>query len=240
MAGETRSLDRTREAQYQALLDIKAEEGLARLGLMTNQSWRDDPRHLLFVLARYKFVAKMLTGRSRVLEVGCADAFGTRLVQQEVGEVTAVDFDPVFVRDAQARRDPRWPFTVRVHDMLDGPIDEEFDAAYTMDVIEHIPAAHEAKFVDHLVRSLSATGVLVVGTPSLQSQAYASAQSREGHVNCKDAPQLRELLSRFFHNVFIFSMNDEVVHTGYAPMAQYLLALCCAKRPADTTRSTHG
>jgi hypothetical protein len=25
-------------------------------------------------------------------------------------------------------------------------------------------------------------------------------------------------------------MNDEVVHTGYAPMAHYLLILCCGKR----------
>ena len=37
-------------------------------------------------------------------------------------------------------------------------------------------------------------------------------------------------MQQFFHNVFIFSMNDEVVHTGYAPMAHYLLALGCTLR----------
>ena len=26
-------------------------------------------------------------------------------------------------------------------------------------------------------------------------------------------------------------MNDEVVHTGHAPMARYLFAGCCGKRP---------
>ncbi len=26
--------------------------------------------------------------------------------------------------------------------------------------------------------------------------------------------------------VFLFSMNDEVVHTGFSKMAHYLLALC--------------
>mgnify|MGYP007028595943 CR=1 FL=1 len=31
---------------------------------------------------------------------------------------------------------------------------------------------------------------------------------------------------RFFDNVFLFSMNDEVVHTGFTPMAHYLFALC--------------
>ena len=70
---------------------------------MSNQRWRDDPRGLLFILARYKFVAKMLAGKDRVVEIGCADAFGTRVVQQEVGAVTASDFDPVFIDDARSR-----------------------------------------------------------------------------------------------------------------------------------------
>jgi hypothetical protein len=27
----------------------------------------------------------------------------------------------------------------------------------------------------------------------------------------------------------MFSMNDEVVHTGFHPMAHYLFALCCTR-----------
>src|SRR5438045_8056364 len=84
---------RTREPQYQFELDAALRDGFARFGIMSNQTWRDDPRRLLFVLSRYKFVAKMLAGKRRVLEVGCADAFGTRLVQQEVGAGTATDLD---------------------------------------------------------------------------------------------------------------------------------------------------
>src|SRR5437899_2485092 len=87
----------TRERQYQRTVDLARAQGLTTLGLMTNQAWTDDPRHLVFTLARYKFVAKMLTGRQHVLEVGCADAFGTRLVLQEVKRLTATDFDQTFV-----------------------------------------------------------------------------------------------------------------------------------------------
>jgi len=36
-------------------LQTRDEQGLASLGLMTNQVWEDDPRRLAFVLARYKF-----------------------------------------------------------------------------------------------------------------------------------------------------------------------------------------
>jgi 2-polyprenyl-3-methyl-5-hydroxy-6-metoxy-1,4-benzoquinol methylase len=226
----THAEETTREPQYQPSVKIRDEEGFDSLGLMTNQAWRDDPRHLLFVLSRYKFVAKMLTGRDRVLEVGCADAFGTRLVQQEVGSLTAVDFDPVFVRDVQARMSGRWPIECYVHDILEGPGGGAFDGVYALDVLEHIQPEHEHTFLDNLCAPLDRDGVLVLGSPSLQSQSYASAPSRAGHVNCKDAAGLKALASERFANVFVFSMNDEVVHTGFSPMAHYLLALCCTKR----------
>lgn len=220
---------KTREAQYQRSIDLQ-KEGLTTLGLMTNQAWQDDPKHLLFTLSRYKFVAKMLEGASYVLEVGCADAFGTRIVVQSVKKLTAIDFDPVFVKDVVERINPCWPFECKTHDMLAGPLDGTFDGAYALDVIEHIQPHEEARFVTNIVNSLSEHGVLLLGTPSLQSQIHASPPSKAGHVNCKDAPALKTLLSRYFHNVFIFSMNDEVVHTGYHPMAHYLFGLAATKR----------
>ena len=54
--------------------------------------------------------------------------------------------------------------------------------------------------------------------------------SKAGHVNCKTGDQLRALMKQHFHNVFLFSMNDEVVHTGYSPMAHYLFAMCVQKK----------
>lgn len=222
--------EQTKERQYQVQVSLRDTKGLTRLGLVTNQVWHDDPRRLLFVLARYKFVSKMLSGKQKVLEVGCGDAFGTRIVLQEVGEICAVDFDPVFVRDVRERMEEQWKFDCKVHDMLSGPVEGVFDAAYSLDVIEHIPAEHEDTFVSNLALSLSENGVLIIGTPSLQSQTYASPPSKEGHINCKDHPELKSLLLRHFHNVFIFSMNDELVHTGFYPMAHYLFALCVGRQ----------
>lgn len=226
--------DQTREPQYQVCLDLNDREGLTSLGLMSSFTWRNDPRHLVFLLSRYKFVAKMLSGKSKVLEIGCADAFGTRIVQQEVDDVVAIDFDPVFVRDTNARMDERWKFECRFHDMTEGPVEGGFDGAFSLDVIEHIPKEKEERFLTNICESLVKHGVLLIGTPSLESQEHASKPSREGHVNSKNHKQLKHVMSQFFENVFIFSMNDEVIHTGFYPMANYLFALCCTKRESES------
>lgn len=219
-----------KEPQYALLFDVKEKHGVARLGLMVNESWNQDPRRTLFTLARYKFVAKMLAGRRHVLEVGCADAFGTRIVQQAVGQVTAVDFDPLFIADVKERMNPHWPLEAVVHDMLEAPVPGSFDAAYALDVLEHIPEPDESRFIRNVIAPLTPEGVAIFGMPSLESQAYASPQSKAGHVNCKSGEALKRVLERFFHTVFVFSMNDEVVHTGFFPMAHYLLAVACHRR----------
>jgi hypothetical protein len=216
----------TREPQYNRCIELKNTVGLASLGLMTNQVWYDDPRRLTFLLARYKFVAKMLSGCRNVGEVGCGDAFGTRVVLQEVPDVTVYDFDSVFIEDIRERQDERWPLKAEVHDIVAQPLPRKHEALFCLDVLEHIASEKEHVFLVNLCESLLPNGLLMLGTPSLESQPYASPPSKAGHINCKSGKELKALLERYFAHVFMFSMNDEVVHTGFSPMAHYLFALC--------------
>ncbi len=220
----------TKEPQYNLLFDVERKHGRSKLGFMTNESWNEDPKRLVFTLSRYKFVAKMLAGRKSVLEIGCADAFGTRIVQQSVGKVTAIDFDPLFIDDVRARANPNWPLETFVHDLTTEPVPGRYDAVYALDVLEHIAPLDEEAFLTNALAPLEDTGVAIIGIPSLESQVHASPQSRAGHANCKSGGDFKKAMERYFNSVFIFSMNDEVVHTGYFPMAQYLLAVCAHLR----------
>ncbi len=222
--------ERTQEPQYSRCLELENALGLTTLGLMTNQVWYDDPRRLGFLLSRYKFVAKMLSGRRDVGEIGCGDAFGTRIVLQEVESVTVYDFDPLFIADIQARQDERWPLEAHVHDIVAGTLSRRHDSLYSLDVIEHIAREDEHAYLANLRGSLADDGILIIGTPSIESQAHASPPSKVGHINCKSGMELKVLLEQYFTNVLMFSMNDEVVHTGFYPMAHYLFAVCSGKK----------
>jgi len=221
---------KTKEAQYQRCLEIRDQKGLTPLGLRGTQVWSENPKQLLFILARYKFVARMFSGFASVLEIGCGDATGTRLVQQEVGRLRAVDFDEVFIQDARARLEPDWPMDLAVHDLLEAPVPGSFDGIYALDVLEHIPREQEDRFIRNAVSSLKPDGALIFGMPSLESQPYASAPSKAGHVNCKNGGDFKRLMEKYFSRAFIFSMNDEVLHTGFHAMSHYLFALCCGRK----------
>ncbi|MBQ8692884.1 MAG: hypothetical protein IJ520_07040, partial [Synergistaceae bacterium] len=68
------------------------------------------------------------------------------------------------------------------------------------------------------------------GTPNITLSPYACEASKAGHINLYDQKRLYKLCSKYFDNVFIFNMNDEVVNTGFAPMACYMFAVCAGKK----------
>jgi cyclopropane fatty-acyl-phospholipid synthase-like methyltransferase len=222
----------TFEKQYGNCLEIEQQYGRTPFGLMSNQVWHDDPKRLVFVLSRYKFVSKQMAGRQNVLEIGCADAFGTRIVRQAVPKVTATDIDPIFIYDCRARDegDGPWPMQYAVHDIVKGPMRGNFDGVFSLDVFEHIPPQFEHDYVRNVRDSMCEQGLLIVGIPSLESQAYASPGSKEGHVNCKSGEDFRALFAQYFHTTLLFSMSDEVVHTGFSKMANYLFIVCTGKK----------
>jgi cyclopropane fatty-acyl-phospholipid synthase-like methyltransferase len=196
------------------------------LGSMHSESWDMDPKHLGFVLARYKFVSKMLVGKKRVLEIGCGDTTGSRIVKTTVGHLEGIDIDSDRMASSPSKG-TQWEIPTRVWNILDGPLPAEFDAIYSLDVMEHIMPCDEDLFMRNITHMLRDDGVFVVGMPSLESQIYASKGSRDHHVNCKTEQSLREILEKYFMNVFILGMNDEVLHCGFGPMTHYRLAVCC-------------
>lgn len=221
---------KTKDPVNQPLISLENEKGLEKIGLMNSAVWHEDPKRLVFTLSRYKFVAKMLTGKNRVAEIGCGDGFGARIVKQEVGQLTITDYDSYFIKRFEDIASEEYPISAVEHNILEGPLGQKFDAIYSLDVLEHIPINHEDVFVRNIINSLGSNGIIILGMPSIESQTYASPASKEGHINCKTGKDLKLFLEKYFHNVLLFSMNDEVVHTGFEKMAHYLFVICCGVR----------
>jgi SAM-dependent methyltransferase len=221
-AGRPHAQVMTREPQYAACFQGPP----VKLGPMLSDVWRRDSMRLVFVLSRYKFVARMLAGAPSVAEIGCGDGFASAIVRDRVDYLHLYDFDPAFVAAAKEHHD-----TVVAHDIIAAPLPRRYHAVFMLDVFEHIQPVDEGFALKHVVKSLTDDGTFIVGMPSIESQEYASAQSKAGHVNCKSGGELAGLMRRYFGQVLLFGMNDEVVHTGFPPMCHYLFVACHAPRP---------
>jgi len=192
------------------------------LGPWTSYSLLNDPKHMCFVLSRYKFCAKMLEGKNRILEIGCGDAFGIPIIAQAAQYVLGIDVDDRLINGNRQRLQRLQNVEFQKMNICEEVPDRVFDAVISIDVIEHLDHHLERPFMTNLCKCLKEDGICIVGTPNLSAKAHATPRSAVQHINLKSMKSLRELMERYFQNVFMFGMNDETLHTGYAPMCHYI------------------
>ena len=215
----------TQEEAYHLGTDYQFIDSM-ELGPWTSYSLLDDPKHMGFVLARYKFCAKMFDGMDRVIEVGCGDAFGTPIVAQHVKEILAIEPDARHIEGNKRRL-----AKIKKIDFRQGTIQDlklakaSFDAAYSIDVIEHLDVHLNDPFVSTQAGILKKDGVCIIGTPNISANEYASERSRVQHINLHSQKTLKALMEKYFKRVFMFGMNDEVLTTGYGPMCHYIFGM---------------
>jgi len=191
--------------------------------------WLDhSPRRFLHHLSYYKFAAKIIGKNRRVLDVGCNEGMGTHLLSVACGEARGIDLDEEAITSAKNN----WATATTSFlcaDFLEAA-PEKYDALTNFDVIEHFLPEHMEKWWLQITEHLAHDGVAIIGTPSLASKEYASKVTNLGHVNLYSHERLEKEMREYFSHVYIFAANDEVIHTGFMPLAHYYIAIGCQKR----------
>jgi 2-polyprenyl-3-methyl-5-hydroxy-6-metoxy-1,4-benzoquinol methylase len=190
--------------------------------------FRNTPRHILFTLSRYKFAAKMIGEGKVILELGCNEGLGSHYLSEFATHVHGVDFDEEAITWAKENLENE-KLTFQCDDFLNKKYGQNH-AVVSYDVIEHISPEHEDGFLKTVTKNLVDDGIFLVGTPNITSHQFSNPELSGAHINLYSGQRLCTALERYFHNVFLFSMNDEMIHTGFVPMAHYLVALCCSKK----------
>lgn len=200
------------------------------LGPWSSYSLMHDPKHMAFVLSRYKFCAKMLEGKKNVVEIGCGDGLGIPIIAQAVDHLHCIDWDIRNIEGCRKRLKHLKNVTYEQVDLNKNSIKGKYDAAFSIDVLEHVDPKLEKNFMNNILNFLETESTLITGTPNVTANAYATERSRVQHINLKSMKQLKELNNRYFKHTFMFGMNDEILHVGYAPMCHYIWSLGSEKR----------
>lgn len=178
----------------------------------------------LFRLARYKFVSRLLKKSDCVLEVGSGSGLGSIFLSQHCDHVTGIEIKTTEIGEARAiNRRENVEFIIG--DFFELSEGLKYDVIVALDVIEHMPVEMGKRFVAAVSKHLKPDGMAVIGTPSIYSYKYQSPLSKASHVKCYDQQELLYLVDNHFGRTLAFSMNDELVHTGFHKMAWYYFVL---------------
>jgi len=205
-----------------------------KLGPTNIDRFLGDPKRMAFFFSRYKFAAKMLSKSKYILDIGCGDGMGAvTFLHDTPAQIIGVDWEEKAIKyarddllNAVCKYQPddveRLSF---VHADFWDTAYRNFDGLCCLDMIEHIEPGMTADFVAKLAEPLNEYGVAVVGTPNERAAEFGSVHSKIGHINLFGADRLRYEMEQEFRRVFMFSMNDSIVHDGSDKMAFYLMAV---------------
>ncbi|MFP3153779.1 class I SAM-dependent methyltransferase [Lachnospiraceae bacterium ZAX-1] len=208
---------------------IKGQENFV-LGKHLSALLQRDPKAMASFFSKYKFIFQMVGASKNVLEVGCNEGYGCFMLSKNATHVVGIDFDKDAIEYAQKAFGAD-TIDFICDDFLEHDFKgEKFDFIVSTDVIEHIEQAKEDDFLKQICKNLTEHGVAIVSTPNITAFEYASAPSREGHINNYAHERLKKLFDSYFHNTFLFSKNDEMVHTGFYPMAHHLIIMAVGPR----------
>lgn len=219
--------------------DVRAmtDVGRVAVGPQLSYALMERPDRLVFLYARYWAAAKLIGTARSVLEVGCSEGSGAGLLAAGRDTYLGVDTDAEAIRIANGMHGVGQTGPSTLIDTASSPsirfqaVDVEalacpaFDAAVSLDVIEHIPQAQEEAFVSSIAQRLSRGGVFVCGTPSATFDHLASPPSRLGHINTFTPDRLEHLMMRHFRLVISAGMQDTAIHFGHPEARHYLLAM---------------
>ncbi len=214
------------KSNWDCVTQLQDKESSIDLGYYASYWMHKSPRRMLHSLSYYKFAAKMIGSKKRVVDLGCNEGLGSWLLAKECGFCKGVDLDAEAIQSAKTNfKDPIIEFSCE--DVFSAQPSVDWDGVASFDLIEHIPPERGGDFFNKIAQQLTPNGVVVIGMPSMISQQFASEISRKGHLNIYSHERLRQEMEQFFEFVFLFSANDELIHTGFLPLAHYYIALGC-------------
>ena len=100
-----------------------------------------------------------------------------------------------------------------------------------VDFIEHITKKEGIIFIKNCKKFLQnqknrRNKMLIIGTPSYYSKKYRAKHNLLHHKHEYKPDELYEICAKNFSRVFKFTMNDELVHTGFDKLGWFFFLIC--------------
>ena len=174
---------------------------------------------LLYHLARYKFVGRLLKKDWNVLEVGCGTGYGSNFLSQFCNYINGCELDPELVAKAQNKFAQKKNLEYSYH-----PTKETYDAVVSLEVIEHMSVEHGEELLKFIDSKLANHGLAFISTP--RKIDNPSENRKQYHIHEYTHSEFLATLEKHFAKVIVFSQNDEIISSQNPDNAWNYMAIC--------------
>lgn len=196
------------------------------------------------VLKAHEIAAKLLAGRQDVGIYGFDEADAVCLAAYNVRRMAIYDSNPATIGGQRRAAGPPLP-RIQFHDMLGSPLPRVHDAICSLRTLGYVARTEEDAYIEYLADSLArSSDILILGCPSngapeelmagdgdpLLGLVSNKPTGKRRYYYARTGAQLKAQAQRFFENVFVFSIVDGEVQPGTVSSADYVLAVCCARK----------
>ena len=151
--------------------------------------------------AVYEYAEAFVTAQ-RVLDAGCGEGYGTKLLAQNASQVVAIDRDKKTIQQARRRyQQPNLQFHVGDINQLSASPPQSFDVVCCFHTIEHLK--EPTQFLQRVGKLLSNSGVLLISTPN-REKTFIKWPYHEREYT---AEEFQTLLSTCFADVTLYALH---------------------------------
>lgn len=194
---------------------------------MGQNKWTlENPLMTTIKYARYKFISKMITKNDVVLDVGCGTGVSSLFYAQNSKKVIGIDLLSDLIEVTNKKN-----LTLIKGDIFKTSIallkKKKISFISCNDFIEHFSEKNGLKLIKKFSDLLPKKGgTLIIGTPSIYSKKFRAKHNKKQHLHEYDPIELKTKCLKYFPRVFLFSMNDEVINTGFHKLSWFTFAIC--------------
>lgn len=157
--------------------------------------------------AVYEYAKAFVTAQ-RVMDAGCGEGYGAKLLTENARQVVAIDNDRKTIQRAKQKyRRPNLQFRVEDISQLSTDFPHTFDVVCCFHTIEHLK--EPTQFLQSIGKLLSNSGVLLISTPN-REKTFIEWPYHEREYTVKE---FRSLLSTCFADVTLYALHaDQSMH----------------------------
>ncbi len=167
-------------------------------------------------LFAYEFAKGKISKNDLVLEVGCGEGYGTKLLSKKSAKIIGLDVDKDIIMRASEKYGSKKCY-FKLYDGIKIPYkDNIFDAVVSFQVIEHVQ--DDVNYISEVHRVLKKSGILILTTPNKNYRLKPGQKLwNEFHLREYHPHELRNVLKTKFSGVNVWGIraNDKMQQIEY-------------------------